>query len=117
VLPSLPIGGIGLWYGSVGTIPNNHQLCDGTNGTPDLRDKIPVGAGNTYNPGAQGGNVTHAHTMQSDAHIHYLNTTPDVIAIGANIRDNTRSKYLTGTALAENSLPPYKSLCYIQRIA
>ncbi|WP_271783860.1 hypothetical protein [Aquimarina algiphila] len=32
-----------LYYGSISNIPNGWQLCDGTNGTPDLRSKFIVG--------------------------------------------------------------------------
>src|SRR3990172_420875 len=40
----VPIGGIIMWSGTVATIPATWQICDGTNGTPDLRDKFVVGA-------------------------------------------------------------------------
>lgn len=117
MLPSLPVGGIGLWYGSVGTIPNNHQLCDGTNGTPDLRDKIPVGAGNTYNPNDNGGNVQHSHVINANSHYHNISLGNDVTTSGVTHDAFTSDWTVTGTAVNENNLPPYKSLCYIQRIA
>ncbi len=44
----IPIGGIILWSGAIADIPTDYQICDGTNGTPDLRDMFVVGAGNTY---------------------------------------------------------------------
>lgn len=37
-------GIIAMWSGSIGTIPTGWVLCDGTNGTPDLRDKFIIGA-------------------------------------------------------------------------
>lgn len=37
-----------LWSGAIVDIPAGWQLCDGTNGTPDLRDKFIIGAGDTY---------------------------------------------------------------------
>ena len=40
---SLPIGSIIIWSGTVASIPTGWQLCNGTNGTPDLRDKFVVG--------------------------------------------------------------------------
>jgi hypothetical protein len=62
----LPIGVILLWSGSIATIPPGWQLCDGTNGTPNLRDRFIVGAGTTYAVGATGGaaqiNIAHTHT-------------------------------------------------------
>ena len=40
----IPSGLIAMWKGSVATIPAGWALCDGSNGTPDLRDKFVVGA-------------------------------------------------------------------------
>ena len=37
-------GFIVLWSGSVANIPNGYLLCDGSNGTPDLRNRFVVGA-------------------------------------------------------------------------
>lgn len=39
-----PIGSILFWSGSFDTIPQDWSLCDGQNGTPDLRDKMIIGA-------------------------------------------------------------------------
>lgn len=68
----IPKGSIIPWYGILGNIPSGFALCDGSNGTPDLRDRFIVGAGNSYNLSAIGGakEVTltiaqmpsHAHT-------------------------------------------------------
>jgi hypothetical protein len=51
----VPAGGIIMWSGSIGSIPATYYLCDGQNGTPDLRDRFVVGAGNTYAVGNTGG--------------------------------------------------------------
>lgn len=58
----VPIGGIIMWYGAVNTIPNGYALCDGTNGTPDLRDKFVIGAGNDYSVNDTVGVTTSAGT-------------------------------------------------------
>lgn len=50
----VPTGIISMWSGVVGNIPAGWHLCDGTSGTPDLRDKFVIGAGASYSPGAQG---------------------------------------------------------------
>lgn len=55
----VPVGTISMWAGSVGDIPVGWHLCDGTDGTPDLRDKFVVGAGRNYNPGAHGGHSSY----------------------------------------------------------
>jgi len=52
----VPRGAILLWSGSIATIPTGWQLCDGTNGTPDLRSSFVIGASPEYNPGDTGGN-------------------------------------------------------------
>ena len=60
-------GMIMLWSGSSATIPSGWVLCDGTNSTPDLRNRFVVGATSTYAVGATGGSanaivVSHTHT-------------------------------------------------------
>jgi hypothetical protein len=67
---SVPIGGIIAWNDALGTIPAGWQLCDGTGGTPDLRDRFVIGAGSIYTPGDTGGAnvfVVPAHTHASPA--------------------------------------------------
>lgn len=63
-------GMIIIWSGSLGSIPIGWVLCNGTNGTPDLRDRFVVAAGSTYAVGATGGSndaivVSHTHTATS----------------------------------------------------
>lgn len=80
VTASFPSGGIILWSGSVASIPSGWYLCNGSNGTPDLRDKFVVGAGSSYAVGATGGSanavvVSHTHTGttgSSGAHSHFV---------------------------------------------
>jgi hypothetical protein len=60
----VPVGGIIMYSGSSTLIPSGWKLCDGTNGTPDLRDKFVVGAGSTYAVGGTGGsNAAHSHSV------------------------------------------------------
>lgn len=56
-------GLIVLWYGSVASIPDGWQLCNGT-GVVDLRGKFPVGAGtgSAYSVGDTGGSNTFSAT-------------------------------------------------------
>lgn len=64
----LKIGMIGLWLGATASIPNNWKLCDGTNGTHDMRDKF-VKIGTTLaNNNETGGANTHTHTAVSHTH-------------------------------------------------
>lgn len=63
---TIPTGVITMWSGSIASIPGGWFLCDGTNGTPDLRNRFIVGAGSTYAVAATGGSanatlVSHSH--------------------------------------------------------
>ncbi len=112
---SLPVGTIVLWSGAIVDIPAGFILCNGANGTPDLRDKFIVGAGSTYAVGANGGAVNHNHTFTGDGHCHSI---PAGIQIGsgANYINATSSDPATGTTDNANGLPPYYALAYIMRI-
>ena len=60
-------GMIVMWSGAIATIPTGYALCDGTNDTPDLRNRFVMGAGSTYTPGNTGGSanasvIDHTHT-------------------------------------------------------
>jgi microcystin-dependent protein len=73
----VPTGGIILWSGAVNNVPTGWNLCDGSNGTPDLRNRFVVGAGQTYAVAATGGlaDVT-LTSSQIPAHQHaYSGTT------------------------------------------
>ena len=54
----MPSRGIIMWSGTAADIPAGWALCDGTGGTPDLTDRFILGAGKTYQPGANGGAAT-----------------------------------------------------------
>ena len=44
----VPRGGVILWHGSSDAIPKGWAICDGTQGTPDMRDRFVVGAGGKF---------------------------------------------------------------------
>lgn len=84
----IPSGGIIMWSGSIPSIPVGWALCDGTNGTPDLRNRFVTGAGDKYEPGNNGGlnEVTltesqmpsHQHSMSEEGnHTHTGTTSTD----------------------------------------
>jgi hypothetical protein len=63
---SAPSGAIAIWSGSVESIPPGWVLCDGNNGTPDLRDRFVVMVGPTFAPrGAIGGYATRTPSVAS----------------------------------------------------
>lgn len=62
-------GLVAMWLGGVTTIPIGWKLCDGNNGTLDLRDKfIKAGQDITQNNNS-GGNNSHSHSSVSHSHI------------------------------------------------
>lgn len=67
----LPAGMITMWSGSISTVPAGWALCNGSNGTPDLRNRFVVGAGSTYSVGDTGGsNSVTLTTAQMPSHNH-----------------------------------------------
>lgn len=53
---TVPSGGIIMWSGS--EVPEGWALCNGEDGTPDLRNRFIVGSGDTYAVGETGGSST-----------------------------------------------------------
>jgi hypothetical protein len=140
----IPSGGIIMWSGSVATIPTGWQLCNGTNGTPDLRNRFVVGAGSTYAPAATGGSadavvVSHNHTATTTAtdsgHTHASTNNGayngggagNAMGIGsntpgyntttgnANITASTTVNS-TGVSGTNANLPPYYALAFIMKV-
>lgn len=111
-------GMIMLWYGSVATIPSGWHLCDGTVGTPDLRNKFIFGAGAAYNPGDTGGAYSHDHYFTGDGHSHDLTSGLDIenVAPNGDYAHITTTIPAAGTTDDAPSLPPYYALCYIMKL-
>ena len=140
---TIPTGMISLWYGSIGSVPLGWYLCDGTNGTPDLRDKFVVGAGSTYSVAATGGAadaivVSHNHTATSvvtdPGHNHqaFVYSGSSVVGVAtanvnqANNQGQSTSTATTGITVATTNvaagvsgtnanLPPYYALAYVMK--
>ena len=67
----IPNGIIVMWGGSVASIPAEWNLCDGTNGTVDLRNRFIVCAGGTYTELTTGGSDSTTLTeAQLPSHTH-----------------------------------------------
>jgi hypothetical protein len=98
-------GMIMLWSGSIASIPSGWALCNGSNGTPDLRNRFIVGAGSTYAVNATGGSadaivVSHTHTASSTSSVTDPGHTHPVPAgdqIGGSVAGYAGSFNITGT--------------------
>jgi hypothetical protein len=134
---AIPSGLISLWSGSIASIPAGWLLCNGSSGTPDLRDRFIVGAGSTYAVAATGGSadavvVSHTHTATStdSGHTHTVpsgaagastptgpapcasNSSQTTATGTANITTTVASAGVSGT---NANLPPYYALAYIMK--
>jgi hypothetical protein len=134
-----PSGLIAMWSGSIATIPSGWLLCNGTSGTPDLRDRFIVGAGSTYAVGATGGSAnaivvshTHTATVTDPGHTHTYGQTERVqvgedngvaydaqnsgsFTTGSRTTGITVSNSTEGVSGTNANLPPYYALCYIMK--
>ncbi len=119
-LSMVPLGGIINWSGAILDIPENWQLCDGTNGTPDLRDNMVIGAGSTHAVDAVGGSLTHTHPVDLGSHDHSYDDEVDCAASGpaaaVDAADRTRMTDIAGATDADGALPPFYALAFIQRM-
>ena len=136
---TIPAGLISMWSGSIGSIPSGWYLCDGANGTPDLRDRFVVGAGSTYSVAATGGAadavvVSHNHTATSvvteTPHTHNIaggfgtsGAFGALAGTGASVVSGSTSTGITvattnasaGVSGTNANLPPYYALAYIMK--
>ena len=138
---SLPVGLIGIWRGSLGSIPDHWALCDGTGGTPDLIARYPKGA--TSSIGSTGGSLD-PHTHTSPSHTHTTSGHAHTMTVGAqnggtanvsatatvsvsngthtHTHGNTDSTTPTvanstsGTLASTTSEPPYEEVAFVQLV-
>ena len=116
------------------TAPSGWYLCDGNNGTPDLRDRFIVGAGNSYSLNATGGSNTATDTVSisgSDT-VSISGTTSATtgtktfgFASDANfVPINTHTHTFSGSdtvnisgsdTVSVDTRSPYYALCYIMK--
>jgi len=104
-----------MWSGSIATIPFGWKLCDGNNGTPDLRDKFVMPAGNTYAVDEQGGSEYHNHINNHGSHGHDLPAGSD-IAAGANFSHVTSTTVVSTSTNNTTWKPTFYALAYIMHI-
>lgn len=134
---SIRKGMILVWSGSLNDIPFGWKLCDGNNGTPDLRDKFILGAGKR-SMGSIGGEENHILTLNEiPSHNHTWNIGYEIAPMP---KDDTGSKstfadllgynqggwgYGTyppqptsyqGGSRAHNNMPPYYVLAFIMKV-
>ena len=119
---AFPSGGIIMWSGTIATIPSGWYLCDGSNGTPDLRNRFIIGA-NADDSGVAKTNVTgsatqtggskdaivvsHTHSITDPGHSHatiydYVSNKPG--AFDANASGTPANWFVNGTQSATTGI-------------
>jgi len=135
----IPTGVIVMWSGSIASIPTGWLICDGSNSTPDLRNRFIVGAGSTYSVAGTGGSAdaivvshTHTATVTDPGHNHNFTTAfagfstglpcssdnngpQDTKTTTTSTTGITVSNSTTGSSGTNANLPPYYALAYIMK--
>jgi hypothetical protein len=141
----IPSGVIVMWSGTIATIPSGWVLCNGSNGTPDLRNRFIIAA-NADDSGAAKTNVTgsatqtggtkdaivvsHTHSVTDPGHLHTV-TFAQVFGSGTGSNGlrptgTTSSDWIdtattgisidsTGSSGTNQNLPPYYALAFIMK--
>ena len=129
----VPSGVIVMWSGTVATIPSGWYLCDGSNGTPDLRDKFIVGA-KQDSGGVAKTNISGSLTQSGGSatydlsHTHNVNNSAGLYTDGGAVdggisRSATSFSNIIGNTISTNSggsstqsvLNPYYALAFIMK--
>ena len=131
---TIPVGGIIMWSGAANKVPDGWKLCDGSEGTPNLKGKFIVGydpSDSDYNTvGKTGGErAVTLTTAQMPSHSH--KTTIRVSGLSArsnsdndffapswksqNTTDTVESNSV-GDGHAHENRPPYYVMCFIKRV-
>ena len=139
----LPVGSIMAFNGSL--IPKGWKLCDGNNGTPDLRGKFIFGNGSSEAFNSVGGSEkhiltinelpAHGHSVNPHSHSHNYNNNKGVyfpmfsrckpsFGRGSNnssitteqAGNHTHELHKSGGNQPHNNMPPYHVLKWIMKI-
>lgn len=138
----VPIGTVVMFNAAFSGIPANWQLCDGTNGTPDMTEQFVYGTnteGELLDTGGQADAIipNHTHTTNSTgSHTHTIDSADENHRCGP--RNAGTSKGICGTVTSMNAagnhthtvldpvggesvtdknLPPFIKLAFIQRMS
>lgn len=133
----VPVGGVIFFNAAFAGIPSNFQLCDGTNGTPNMTDQFVYGTNTEGELLDTGGSadaivVQHSHGINQSAHDHNLSGGgsdddggprppggDDGGSMNTAIASTTISISIQNAGVSGNNanIPPYIKLAFIQRMS
>jgi len=101
-----------MWTGTIANIPEGALLCDGTNGTPDMRERFARGAPDLTEPGTTGGTEQHNHDVQGNTG---LAGGPFQAATcsGKPVTGGSHCHYVDLVSSCSYHLPPFYEVLYI----
>lgn len=118
VMAALPKGIILPWYSRSGSVPVGWAICNGENGTPDLRNRFLMGTGDFAQVGQIGGSPTHTHGVTvglsagpSRGSDWNWGRTP-----WANTPNPVPSGTYAGAADTQPNMPPFLDILYIMKL-
>lgn len=111
---AVPRGVILMWAGDPARPPEGWALCDGRNGTPDMRAKFPVGADtDTFPANKAGGKMEHTHRID---HVYHLTAVRNADGKEFGVVSPEALQHLTCDTQHAVHLPPYLALHFIMKL-
>ena len=93
-----------MWSGAVSAIPAGWVLCNGSNSSPDLRNRFVVGAGSSYAVNATGGtDSVSLSTANIPAHSHSFSGSGTTSTIGNHVHGSVARPYPGDSGRAGNA--------------
>jgi len=108
-------GMIQIWYGGLTSLPAGWILCNGDNGTPDLRNRFVVGAGWSYATGTRAGTKNHTHVSDT-THYHNLASGTEIAKAAGTFDVYTDIPAKGSVTGAADHYPEFHALYYIMKI-
>lgn len=107
-----------MWSGSLAEIPTGWHLCDGTDGTPDLRGKFVRGTESQEDPGSTGGGGAHHHTYSGTVTTALASSVVPIVDDQTppypDTGEHTHPEYQCDRESDDKTpLPPYVELAFI----